>query len=150
MEQATPTSERDEVVAFLQERDVPCPLCGYNLRNLREPRCPECGAGVRLTVGLVDLYLRAWLTGAVSLCASAGAGVFLGLIVLGGGGFPRFPNIMAAVDFFSFPCMIPFAILFLMSRRKFLRLTRSSQKAWAIFLVAIVVVQFVAIPTWLR
>jgi hypothetical protein len=25
------------------ERDVPCPLCDYNLRGLTEPRCPECG-----------------------------------------------------------------------------------------------------------
>jgi hypothetical protein len=24
-------------------RDIPCPLCGYNLRGLIEPRCPECG-----------------------------------------------------------------------------------------------------------
>ena len=24
-------------------RDVSCPLCGYNLRGLAEPRCPECG-----------------------------------------------------------------------------------------------------------
>src|SRR5579884_3246062 len=23
--------------------DVHCPLCGYNLRGLSEPRCPECG-----------------------------------------------------------------------------------------------------------
>ena len=23
--------------------DVPCPLCDYNLRGLRDPRCPECG-----------------------------------------------------------------------------------------------------------
>src|SRR5881227_4299944 len=24
-------------------REVVCPLCGYNLRGLVEPRCPECG-----------------------------------------------------------------------------------------------------------
>ena len=23
--------------------DVPCPACGYNLRGLKETRCPECG-----------------------------------------------------------------------------------------------------------
>src|SRR3954449_9349849 len=26
-----------------QREDLACPLCGYNLRGLREPRCPECG-----------------------------------------------------------------------------------------------------------
>lgn len=25
------------------DRDLPCPLCEYNLRNATEPRCPECG-----------------------------------------------------------------------------------------------------------
>lgn len=30
---------RDAAVAL----DVPCPLCGYNLRGQSEPRCPECG-----------------------------------------------------------------------------------------------------------
>jgi hypothetical protein len=25
------------------DRDVPCPLCEYNLRGLTDPRCPECG-----------------------------------------------------------------------------------------------------------
>jgi hypothetical protein len=27
------------------ERELRCPLCGYNLRGLVEPRCPECGYG---------------------------------------------------------------------------------------------------------
>jgi hypothetical protein len=27
----------------LVARDVQCPMCGYNLRGLIEPRCPECG-----------------------------------------------------------------------------------------------------------
>jgi hypothetical protein len=26
-----------------QSEQIPCPLCGYNLRGLTEPRCPECG-----------------------------------------------------------------------------------------------------------
>src|SRR5687768_8144850 len=25
------------------DHDVACPLCGYNLRGLADPRCPECG-----------------------------------------------------------------------------------------------------------
>lgn len=26
-----------------REKELHCPLCGYNLRGLSEPRCPECG-----------------------------------------------------------------------------------------------------------
>lgn len=29
------------------DRDVPCPVCRYNLRGRREARCPECGATFR-------------------------------------------------------------------------------------------------------
>lgn len=28
-------------------RDLPCPQCGYNLRSLRIPNCPECGFSFR-------------------------------------------------------------------------------------------------------
>src|SRR5258706_9238062 len=26
-----------------QQLEIRCPMCDYNLRGLREPRCPECG-----------------------------------------------------------------------------------------------------------
>ena len=32
-----------EVLDFVKERDVPCPECRYNLRDMVFPRCPECG-----------------------------------------------------------------------------------------------------------
>lgn len=32
---------------WLNQRDVPCPQCGYNLRMLSVPRCPECGSAFR-------------------------------------------------------------------------------------------------------
>ena len=36
----TPTERTDEPPA---DADLACPLCGYNLRGLVDPRCPECG-----------------------------------------------------------------------------------------------------------
>ena len=53
--------ESAELVRFLADRDVPCPLCGYNLRGLTMPRCPECGRELRLSIGLTEPYLRAWV-----------------------------------------------------------------------------------------
>ena len=31
------------IEAFVKDRDVPCPGCGYNLRGIRGGACPECG-----------------------------------------------------------------------------------------------------------
>ena len=36
-------SDADQLKAYLADRDVPCPGCGYNLRGVAEPVCPECG-----------------------------------------------------------------------------------------------------------
>lgn len=36
------------LLAYLASHDEPCPNCGYSLRGVREPKCPECGAAVRL------------------------------------------------------------------------------------------------------
>jgi hypothetical protein len=46
------------------ERDVHCPRCGYNLRGLTEPRCPECGFEfdfAQLRTGLLRENVPTWL-----------------------------------------------------------------------------------------
>ncbi len=40
--------ELEHVRRFVAGRDVPCPKCDYNLRDLERGECPECG--LRLTV----------------------------------------------------------------------------------------------------
>lgn len=35
--------ERDSLQKFLPGRDIDCPRCGYNLRDLHGFFCPECG-----------------------------------------------------------------------------------------------------------
>jgi hypothetical protein len=37
---------------FLHGRDVPCPVCRYNLRDFTGPACPECRHEIVLTVGV--------------------------------------------------------------------------------------------------
>ncbi len=44
-------TEAEAIEAFLADRDVPCPDCGYNLRGSRRPFCPECGLGIALYLG---------------------------------------------------------------------------------------------------
>jgi hypothetical protein len=42
-------------------RSPPCPVCDYNLHGIREARCPECGAALRLEIGSENLRLGPWL-----------------------------------------------------------------------------------------
>jgi hypothetical protein len=56
------TPERQDITLlreYLAARDAPCPRCGYNLRGLTDPVCPECG-GLLLMSMLADRPL--WRT----------------------------------------------------------------------------------------
>ncbi|MCA9303667.1 MAG: hypothetical protein KC996_06065 [Phycisphaerales bacterium] len=47
----------ENLVAYLAENDGACFGCGYNLRGLREPRCPEC----RMSFEAVDRARFLWI-----------------------------------------------------------------------------------------
>jgi hypothetical protein len=49
---APPPTDADLLRVFLATRDEKCPRCGYNLRMLLAPICPECGDALVLRVGL--------------------------------------------------------------------------------------------------
>ncbi|MEL6499418.1 MAG: hypothetical protein AAGJ54_10910 [Planctomycetota bacterium] len=40
--------DTEQLRAYLADCDVPCPGCGYNLRGVTEPVCPECEFGLTL------------------------------------------------------------------------------------------------------
>ena len=46
-----PADEHELLVHYLANRSTPCPRCRFDLRDVREPRCPECGEPIRLQVG---------------------------------------------------------------------------------------------------
>jgi hypothetical protein len=68
----TPTRENDLLRQFLDGRDVPCPSCEYNLRDLPGDRCPECGQDLALRLQLAEPKQAALLTGLIALSAGAG------------------------------------------------------------------------------
>ena len=72
-------SDRTFLRAYLVGRDVPCPNCEYNLRDLPGDRCPECGQELAVRVQLSEPKTGAFLTGLVGLSAGAG---FSALILL--------------------------------------------------------------------
>lgn len=66
-------------MAFLADRDVLCPGCGYNLRGLKGVACPECSRPVGLQVSGSDPVPRALIWTLVA--CSAGFGFSMPLLV---------------------------------------------------------------------
>ena len=141
--------DQDWLVAFLRDRDVPCPLCGYNLRGLTSDRCPECGREVRLSVGMADPYLRYWIALAISTFAAAGVGVLFAILLLREG-WPRLET--AALDFsiYYFLVSIPAAVIVLWLRRRFLRLEKTTQAVIASAVVTLTVSMFAVMCSTIR
>ena len=79
--------DRDDADAlrdYLAARDAACPNCGYNLRGLASPACPECNQGLSLGVHLAEPALGTYVATLAAAFATGGAGalstaVFLAL-----------------------------------------------------------------------
>jgi hypothetical protein len=68
----TGDAESELLRRFLAGRDVPCPRCEYNLRDLAGDRCPECGDVLVIRVNMSEPRLGALISGLVGLSAGAG------------------------------------------------------------------------------
>ena len=130
------------LLEFVSNRDVPCPLCHYNLRGLTIPRCPECGNGVRLTVGLVEVRMGAWICALSAILPAAPFGLLLGYILLKNGLPPvrqlgqLGPGQIWAVALLIYAMLaVPGSALLLALRRKYIRLPGRLQ--WLLAGVAI-------------
>jgi hypothetical protein len=142
--------QADQALAeFVRERDVACPLCGYNLRGLTSGRCPECGHGLRLSVGLTEPYLRSWVAALVASCACAGLGVLFVWVIVREGFPPRDEPALWVATVYDVMA-VPQAIALLRWRRRFLRLPRSVQRSLAALCVAGACLAFLMILVWVR
>ena len=65
--------ETELLESFLAGRSHPCPVCGYDLRDLRSDRCPECGRVLRLTVTQERPQRAAFVIGLMAFAAPLGA-----------------------------------------------------------------------------
>ncbi len=68
--------------AYLHERDTPCPGCGYNLRDLKADRCPECALELALRVASPPVRLTRLSSAVVGLGMGAGLGALVCLEAL--------------------------------------------------------------------
>ncbi len=69
------------LIEFLAERSVACPVCGYDLRLLQRPECPECGETIALRIMPREPHLAAFLTGMIGLSVAAGPSAIFVLII---------------------------------------------------------------------
>jgi hypothetical protein len=141
---------RARLIDWLRDRDVPCPLCSYNLRGLMTPRCPECGQPLQLTVSLAEPYLKAWITTAAAACIGAGGGLFLLCIVIGEKRWPRELSAVCQLSLVMFVAMVPLGPLTLIFRRRFLRLAISAQWFVAMSMVGVCALATILFATHVR
>ena len=124
LEQAT---EADLLRALLAGRDVPCPVCAYNLRRITSANCPECGAQLDLRVASTDLKLGPWLVALFGLALPAG---FVGVYAVIGFVYLAMAIVMGDFDPWVGIMLVPLAVLGASSALLW-RLIRDRRKFWS-------------------
>ena len=111
---------REMLLEFLREQEAPCPVCGYNLKALTRPVCPECGLELVLAVGAARLRFG-WLFAAVApgfFSGIAAVFVLVPIVVITAIGKIKPPLRIIAVDAFGW-CSGVLAFLLAANRLRF-------------------------------
>ena len=146
---SSPDDEHDAVdetrllLSFVRDRDVLCPLCGYNLRNLTRPQCPECREELALAVSVRNLRFG-WLLATITPGIFSGIAAALLLIpmvveTVRGRGSP--PWFIVGFDAFGWLSGI-FVLLLIKYRFAFLAQRLTMQWTWAALAWAVHVAAF--------
>lgn len=129
--------EQELLIEFLNDRDVPCPVCGYSLRALTLPICPECRHELKLTVGTAHPRFG-WLLAALApgFFSGIAAGfllipIALRLIMAG-----AYSPTLIAVDLFGW-CSGILAVILATRRVQFITQSRSAQRLWTLAIWAV-------------
>jgi hypothetical protein len=135
----TTTKSQEMLLEFLRDHDADCPVCGYNLRALTTPICPECRQALVLTVGATRLRLG-WLFVALAPGFFSGVAACLVLIPTLGILFEDgilVPPLVGSVLFGW--CSGLFAIILAVRRNRLITWSRTRQRwfALAVWLVHI-------------
>ena len=136
--QTAPIDADGLLLDFVRDRDTACPRCGYNVRNLTKPVCPECEEPLLLKVGGRTYPVR-WLLATVAPGIFTGvtsgimAVIFLIALIVG----PPSPffvplGVILTGSFFLVSAAVAGAII-LWSRR-FIRQPQPRQVMWAVLL----------------
>ena len=99
----TSTTSRGQelLLEFLRDHDAACPVCGYNVRALTRPVCPECRHDLALTVGAARLRLGL-------LFVALAPGFFSGIAAC----FLLIPTVGIYIEDGALPTPLAFGVLF--------------------------------------
>ena len=140
-------SDQEMLTQFLADRDVLCPACNYNIRQLQGNTCPECGCELLLNVGYVGLSNK-WITALVGALVPAACGIpfhILMLIALSQGApigelaSEGIGILFLLLEFYALNCAVV-SILLLVMRQRFTRLKMQTQTTIASILVGAAVI----------
>lgn len=147
LDEPSPTSDQRLLLEFLRDHDANCPCCGYNVRALTRPACPECRQQLTLTVGVVNLRLR-WLF--VALAPGFFSGIAACFVLIPVGGQLLFNHyvdpLLAGLDLFGWSSGL-FAIALAWKRHRFLALSFGRQRGMAILIWFIHIAAFMTFLT---
>lgn len=126
------SADTDRLLEFLRDRDAPCPVCGYNLRNLTAATCPECQHALELTVGATGVRIGLFIATLAPFLFSGMAALALGLLLfvaeLAGGDPPPLLHLLTLVGLGSGAV----AVALIIHRYRFLGFTPATQRRWAL------------------
>ena len=129
MQQSTP-DEIEMLLAFVRDRDASCPNCGYNVRDLTKPICPECQEELLLTVG-ARTYLISWLLATVATGIFTGISACMMAVIIAIEWPPKFvpPGAIVLAAFFLLSAVTAIAII--IKYKRFIRQPQARQILWA-------------------
>jgi len=141
--------------AFLADHDAPCPVCGYNLRGVILPVCPECESPIELGVASAQSRLGAWLLALLAFAMPLSFDILVGLmmivgVVLSGGENAEGVFLMVALLTLT---AVSIGVLWVLIARKrdWLRMPQRRQWyfAWGLFIAVFLVHLAVGMTTFL-
>jgi hypothetical protein len=126
--------DRESLLTFLADRDILCPICKYNLRQLQSTKCPECGSELKLSVGAVDVRMGLWVSALLAAAAPATFGLLFLIIIIASGEFPSFRYVPVSTMLLMLYVLaaIPATVFLIAGRRSFLRRGLAVQRACAV------------------
>lgn len=117
---------------YLAQHDAPCPACGYNLRQLTQTNCPECGLVLKLSVGSDEAYKRAWAIALFLNAMVAGVGALCIIMTLAEG-MPGIWGFAEGMLYFGTMATVPVPIILLCGRRAFCKTGKIFQSVVVFF-----------------